>query len=92
MKPDNWNEMGNLDKLKLAEKMVNSPRGAYIISQALHYAIKALNEIPDPFKEVSNIQDMEMMRETFFDFPVFEPDLDAMNKAINNGKVRSDDQ
>ena len=52
-----------------AEKFATSMRGGYIIAQALHYGIAALNKVPLPYREVSNIRDMEYLRDTLFDFP-----------------------
>jgi len=63
---------GNNDKLEKAGDFMTSMRGRYILSQALHYGIKALQEVkPDVMQEKSNIADMEYLRETIFDFPSF---------------------
>ena len=43
------------------EKFATSMRGKYIIAQALHYGIEALNKVPLPYREASNIQDMEYL-------------------------------
>lgn len=70
MKPENWEQMSTVDKQEYAVVLVNSMRGRLIISQALHYAMQQLKEKPHP--EISNIQDMEVLRETLFAFPVFK--------------------
>lgn len=79
MKPDDWDQMSEDAKQTYALNLFSSMRGRYIISQALHYGIKALNEIPDPYKEQSNIEDMETLRE-LFSFPIFEPDRTSFKK------------
>ena len=38
---------------------MNSPRGKYIVAQALYLGIKALYLYPEPYREVSNAMDMK---------------------------------
>ena len=52
-------------------------RGRYILSQALHYGIQELSKVPSPHKEVSNIADMQYLKDTLFPFP---EELFAMNQ------------
>ena len=53
-----------------AVALIGSQRGNYIISQALHIAIKALEQVDPPaMKEVSNINDMKLIRDQLF--PMF---------------------
>ena len=66
MKPDNWNELDTIDKLEMARILAKSMRGNVIIGQALAIAVKALRQVDSPFREVSNIEDMEMLGETLF--------------------------
>ena len=60
-----------------AKRLLNSQRGALIICQAFHHAIKALESVePEILQEKSNIKDMKLLREHIFNqFPadVFEP-------------------
>ncbi len=49
---------------------VNSMRGRYIISQALFLAAKLLKEVEEPFRESSNIADMEFLIDNAF--PLFK--------------------
>lgn len=49
---------------------LNSMRGRYIISQALEVAIKQLEDVPSPYREVSNINDMQYLRSNLFTFPI----------------------
>ena len=44
-------------------------RGRYIIAQALNHGIEELSKVPSPYKEVSNIADMQYLKETLFIFP-----------------------
>lgn len=75
MKPIEWNEMTKKQQRKIAWELLNSPRGTYIMSQALHYAIKALKAVePEIMQERSNIEDMEMLREAYFNFPIMDPE------------------
>ena len=53
-----------------AAQFATSMRGGYIIAQALHYGIEALKQVPMPYREVSNIQDMEYLIETIYQFPI----------------------
>jgi hypothetical protein len=56
-----------------------SPRGRYIIGQALYHGVRALKQVePDVMREKSNIDDMEYLRETLFNFP----DLFYMHEDI----------
>jgi hypothetical protein len=53
-----------------AYKFSMSPRGEYIISQALVTAIKQLKTVPDRQREDSNIADMEYLLEKVY--PLFK--------------------
>ena len=47
-----------------------SPRGRYVVAQALYHGIRTLKQVePDVMQEKSNIDDMEYLRETLFNFP-----------------------
>ena len=54
-------------------------RGRYIIAQALNHGIEELSKVPSPYKEVSNIADMQYLRETLFVFP---PEMFEKSKAL----------
>ena len=64
-----------------AFELLNSLRGRYIISQALHYGIQELDRVPEPYREVSNLNDMQYLREMLFNFPI-----DTNDKAIAMAK------
>ena len=52
-----------------AIEFAESIRGNYIIGQALYYAIKELEKVPSPYREVSNISDMKYIRDNLYMFP-----------------------
>ena len=52
-----------------AIEFAESLRGNYIIGQALFYAIKELEKIPSPYREVSNISDMKYIRDNLYMIP-----------------------
>ena len=64
-------------KLDEALQFALNIRGRYILSQALHYGIQELSKVPSPHKEVSNIADMQYLKDTLFPFP---EELFAMNQ------------
>ena len=49
-----------------ALKFLGSPRGQYIVGQALAIAIKELEKVDEPLREVSNIEDMKFLGESLF--------------------------
>ena len=51
-----YNYMENLEESK---RFMDSPRGRYIVAQALYLGIKALYLYPAPYNEVSNAMDMK---------------------------------
>ena len=54
------------DKEKAAE-FANTPRGNYILGQALYIAIESLKQVePEAMREISNISDMEFIRDNLF--------------------------
>ena len=51
---------------KEAIEFRDSPRGKYIMAQALYLGIKALNLHPAPYTEVSNAMDMKYILDTLY--------------------------
>jgi len=49
---------------KDAREFRKSPRGQYIMAQALYLGIQALYSYPEPMREVSNAADMQYMLDT----------------------------
>jgi len=68
MKPDNWDNLSNKEKKTIAMELAPNVRGQYIFAQALVKAINSMNQVPIKQREVSNIEDMEILLELF---PVF---------------------
>ena len=56
-------------ELDKAIAFAESLRGNYILGQALFYAIKELEKVPSPYREVSNISDMKYIRDELYNFP-----------------------
>jgi len=56
-----------------AVEFLGSLRGRYIMAQALHYAIEALDSVEGVHKEVSNLDDMRYIRDELFNFPIQIP-------------------
>jgi len=66
MKPNNWDKLSQSAKKQVALQLLQSFRGSYVISQALSIAVEQMKKIEPPYREESNIQDMEMLLETLF--------------------------
>ena len=56
-------------ELDKAIAFAESLRGNYILGQALFYAIKELEKVPSPYREVSSISDMKYLRDELYNFP-----------------------
>ena len=63
-KPNNWKKLSVDDRKQMARNLLFSMRGNYIVSQALYYGIRELKKVKYP--EISNIEDMEMLKEMLF--------------------------
>lgn len=61
-------------------EFVNSPRGHYIISQALCVAVDELRSRPQRERQNSNIQDMEYLIENAF--PIYRS-VNSWDKAMD---------
>ena len=60
--------------------LLGSMRGRYIVSQALYYGIQKLEKVPVPYQETSNLNDMRLLKEELFNFPV-EDNSNAIAEA-----------
>ena len=69
-----------------AFELLDSMRGRYIVSQALHYGIQELERVPIPYREVSNLMDMRLLKEELFNFPVQDNDK-AIAMAKEEGLI-----
>jgi hypothetical protein len=65
MKPENWDSLSPQDKQDVAQELLYSHRGKYIVYRALTIAIEALREIPESLREYDTIEDMEILFELF---------------------------
>ena len=88
MKPPDWNELSKEEKFKRGILLFSSLRGQYIISQALCVAIKTLKKVKKPYREESNIQDMEILLETIF--PLYKGVKEAEMKVRHSGRKKRD--
>ena len=62
------------------QETVNGIRGQYLLSQALHYAIEALEAVePEELQEKSNIEDMKYIY--MYAFPLFKIARDMERKV-----------
>lgn len=76
MKPEGWECWPEHKKIKHAAEFRLTPRGKFIISQALAIAIEKLMEVEPPeMRETSNIDDMLMLREAIYNYPVLTPEF-----------------
>jgi hypothetical protein len=65
MKPENWDSLSPQDKQDVAQELLYSHRGKYIVYRALTLAIEALRQIPESLREYDTIEDMEILFELF---------------------------
>jgi hypothetical protein len=66
MKPKNWKKMSDEEQIEYALKLLKSPRGEFLTSQAFYIAVKELKKVNPPHREESNIEDMEILLEKLF--------------------------
>ena len=53
-----------------AVQFLSSMRGRLMMARALHYGIKELNKVEGVHREVSDIADMQYLKDELFNFPV----------------------
>ena len=83
-KPTSWIYMNKEERRKLAMSLLDSMRGNYIISQALYYGIRELKK--EKYPEQSNIEDMEILRETIFNSYLEPSIIKEARKKLMGGK------
>jgi len=59
-------EANYMDGVKETIEFSQSPRGKYIMAQALYYGIKKLTEVEGAMREVSNICDMKYLLDVLY--------------------------
>jgi hypothetical protein len=57
-------------KTEDAVVFLSSMRGRLMMARALHYGIEELNKVEGIHREVSDIADMQYLKDNLFDFPV----------------------
>jgi hypothetical protein len=83
MKPENWDDLTIMQKGIATKRLLDSSRGFLVLSKALHYGLQKMKEVPAPYTEISDIQDIEMIREMLYNFPVHtEEELRAMSDEL----------
>jgi hypothetical protein len=70
MKPENWDTLNPQDKQDVAQELLYSHRGKYIIHRALTVSIETLKKVPEHLRESDTLEDMEILLE-FFPKPDF---------------------
>jgi len=62
---------------KDAVRFLSSTRGRLMMARALHYGIKELSKVEGVHREVSDIADMQYLKDELFNFPteLLEPSL-----------------
>ncbi len=69
-------EANYLSNLEETVRFKNSPRGQFIIAQALYLGVKKLQEVEGVHREVSNIMDMQYLLD------VLHPGMKEVFKSI----------
>ncbi len=67
MKPANWQNLSRREKLRYGSDLFAHPKGKFVISQALYYALKHLGEDDKSGNQAESTEDMEILYETIFD-------------------------
>ena len=64
-----------------AVRFLSGMRGRLMMARALHYGIKELSKVEGAHREVSDIADMQYLKDELFNFPVeiLEPSMLEVN-------------
>ena len=76
------------ERAAMAHDLFGSMRGRYIVSQALTLAIGRLEEVAEPFRESSNIEDMRLLQDELF--PLFKGINRALEAAEELRRAKAD--
>ena len=89
--PDTETRKVDRQKLSTARDFFTSTRGQYIVGQALHIAIEALESVEGVHKEVSNISDMKYIRDELFPMytALHEEHEEMVDPSWKEGKLKS---
>ena len=69
-----------MDMVKETAEFAQSPRGRFIMAQALYYGIKKLSEVEGVLREESNIGDMKYLLDVLY--PGFEAIFDHIDNDM----------
>ena len=69
-----------MDNVKETIEFSQSPRGQFIMAQALYYGIKKLTEVEGVMREVSNICDMKYLLDVLY--PGYETVFDHIENEM----------
>jgi len=71
-----------------AVRFLSSMRGRLMMARALHYGIKELSKVEGIHREVSDIADMQYLKDNLFNFPteILEPSLATSPRETRNDK------
>ena len=74
---------------KDAVKLLSSTRGRLMMARALHYGIKELSKVEGVHREVSDMADMQYLKDELFNFPteILEPSLATSPCGTCNDKA-----
>ena len=74
---------------KDAVKFLSSTRGRLMMARALHYGIKELSKVEGVHREVSDMADMQYLKDELFNFPteILEPSLATSPCGTCNNKA-----
>lgn len=78
MKPENWKSYSEQQKIKVADELLKSDRGPYLIGQALAIGATALEARNDE----SNREDMEILGEV-----IFQDGYDVEKQRLERAKL-----
>ena len=73
-------EANYMDNVKETIEFSQSPRGKFIMAQALYYGMKKLAEVEGVMREVSNICDMKYLLDVLY--PGFETIFDHIENEM----------
>ena len=80
-------DINYMDNVKETVEFSQSPRGKFIMAQALYYGIKKLAEVEGVMREVSNICDMKYLLDVLY--PGYEGIFDHIEQqrvTLLNGR------
>jgi len=69
-----------MDNVKETIEFSQSPRGRFIMAQALYYGIKKLTEVEGVMREASNISDMKYLLDVLY--PEYETLFDHIENVV----------